>query len=552
MNQISVITQNIKHNWKSGLTVALVSIPLSISLAIASQTTPLAGIITAVWAGLTAAIFGGSNYNIIGPTGALSGILATFAILHGPETLPTLALTAGGLILLSYLLRLERFLNYVPGNTIQGFTLGVAFIIAFNQLNFALGLSNLPKHEHFLENVFESLKHLGQSSTASIIIFLIFTTALFVLAKYLKKIPGAILLTPFGIALGYLTTSGFLNIAIETLGSRYGNLELSLYTAPKFFFDYSLISASVTVAVVAILETMISAKIADGMTKTKHDSRKEMFGLGIANIASGIMGGIPATAALARTSVNAKSGATSKISAVISSVAIAVICVFLLSFFSYVPMAVIAAILVFAAIRMIEIHELKNLIRHDKPGLYIALFVFLVTVYADPLIGILIGSVISLLLFMNKLSQGHYEITLGHHRKGIAKRWINPQNEADLTSKSLHDTLVYSFNGTLVYINSQSHIARFKSQTNHHKYVILRFRALHFIDRDGVDALDEIIDMLHAQSKQVLISSLNHSIENALKHESDGYKDLKQRNLVFSSTEKALEYLKKIKSSPKK
>lgn len=541
---IDLLFLRLKQNWKAGLTVSLVSIPLSISLAIASQTSPVAGIITAVWAGLVAAIFGGSNYNIIGPTGALSGILGTFAIIHGADTLPTLAIVSGILILISYVLRLEKFLNYIPGSTIQGFTWGVAFIIAFNQLNFIFGLSGLEKHEHFLDNVIESLKHAGDLALPSLLVFIVFALSIFTLAKKTPKIPGAITLTPFGIVLGYLTTIGFLPFSLETLGSRYGDLTLTLFTAPHFFIDYSVLVAAVTVAVVAILETMISAKIADGMTKTKHKPRKEMFGLGLANIASGLMGGIPATAALARTSVNAKTGANSNVSAIISSIAIAVICVFLLSFFKYIPMAVIAAILVFAAARMIEMKEVKNMIRHDKAGLYIGLIVFAITVYADPLIGILAGSVIALLIFVNKISQGQYEMTLNDNKKGVIKVLTE---ETKVKTLDKHDTLVYTITGTLSYINSQAHISRFSTGTNGYQTVILRLRAMHFIDQDGVDALDEIIDIIHEQNKKVLISSINNQVVHMLERDSEGYQELKKQGLVFKTTELALAYLNKKK-----
>jgi SulP family sulfate permease len=144
---METLFKNIQNNWKSGITVSLVSIPLSVSLAVASQTSPVIGILTAVWAGLIASIFGGSNYNIIGPTGALSGILAAYALMYGPATLAPLAIVAGIFILIAYIAKLERFLVFVPGSTVQGFTLGVAVIISLGQLNFALGLSHLPKHE---------------------------------------------------------------------------------------------------------------------------------------------------------------------------------------------------------------------------------------------------------------------------------------------------------------------------------------------------------------------------------------------------------------------
>ncbi len=150
MNNIS---GRLKQNWKAGVTVSLVSIPLSVSLAIAAGATPVAGIITAIWAGFFAALLGGSNFNIVGPTGALSGILATYAFLHGAQSLALLAIATGIIILISWILRLERYLVFIPANTIQGFTLGVAFIIGMNQLNFALGLPKLPGHEKFVDNM---------------------------------------------------------------------------------------------------------------------------------------------------------------------------------------------------------------------------------------------------------------------------------------------------------------------------------------------------------------------------------------------------------------
>jgi SulP family sulfate permease len=205
-------------------------------------------------------------------------------------------------------------------------------------------------------------------------------------------------------------------------------------------------------------------------------------------------------------------------------------------------MAVIAAILVFAAVRMIEMHELRNMIRHDWMGMGIALIVFAITIYADPLIGILAGTVISLLIFVNKVSQGQYEVTLNDHKKGVIKRLTE---EMDESVAQPHDTLVYSINGTLVYINSQAHIARFEGGTKGYSNVILRLRELHFIDRDGVDALDEIIDLIHEQGKRVLISSANDQVAKILARECEVYQQLKKQGLVFKSTEDALLFLKK-------
>lgn len=530
---LNAVTQRIHANWKSGITVSLVSIPLSVSLAIASQSTPLAGIITAIWAGLIASLFGGSKFNITGPTGALSGILATYAIIHGADALATLAIVAGFMILLSYLLRFEKFLVFVPASTIQGFTLGVAFIIAFNQFNFAFGLHDLPKHEKFIENIIESIKHLYQAQLASALTFTIFLSALILLLKVFNKIPAIILLAPVGILLGYLSQSGIIAFYLETLGTRYGGINPQLFVVPTLFFDYSLITAGVTVSIVAILETMISAKIADGMTKTKHNSRKEILALGLANIASGFAGGIPATAALARTATNIKSGANSKSSATISSIFVAVISLFFLSFFKYIPMAVIAAILVSVAIRMIERKHLALLLKHDRKGFVVCMLVALITIIEDPIVGIFFGTAVSLIIFAEKISKGQFELVLGHAKKGIVEQ-LSGDSLKEINKK--HDVLVYSIKGILSYINGQSHVVRFHKNLNGYKQVIIRMRDVYYIDLDGVEALEEIIETIQAQGKQVLISSLNPLVKIQLEQTSKIFKDLEKNNFVFNKT----------------
>ena len=198
------------QNWKSGLTVALASIPLSISLAVAANATPLMGIITAVWAGIIASMFGGSNYNIVGPTGALSGILASYVLLHGIETLPILAIVSGVIILLVYVFHLAKYIIYVPASVVHGFTLGVAFLIAFNQFNFATGLSGLEVHESFIMNLWESLKHITSIDPATLVVFFLGLIFLFVWGRYVQRFPGPIVLAPVGILLGYFSQKGLL------------------------------------------------------------------------------------------------------------------------------------------------------------------------------------------------------------------------------------------------------------------------------------------------------------------------------------------------------
>lgn len=531
---------NVKQNLKSGLTVSLISIPLSVSLAVASNVSPLIGIITGIWAGLIAGIFGGSHYNIVGPTGALSGVIATYVLLHGLGSLPTLTVLVGILILIAYMLRLERYLILIPSGVIHGFTLGVAFIIALNQLNSALGLQNLAVHEHFFENVVESLRHVSSTSLSTVGIFLLFLIGLFIFKKITPKLPGAIILAPVGIILGYLSTQQIIPLALQTLGSKFSDFSFRLFQPMHWEFSSDMVQVAAVIALIAILETMLSAKIADAMTHTKHQQRKEMFGLGLANIVSGLVGGMPATAALARTSLNIKTGATHRSSAILNTIFMAVISLLLLGYFSYIPMAVIASILVFVAAQMVELKHFIKFWYFEKSSFVVAIVVAVVTIVEDPIIGILLGATISLLLFVNRLSHGHFDLKLNKFDEGIVGSVVD---EKVKEIKENADVVLYSIRGKLCYINSRAHVARFESELHKYKYVILRLREVYFIDLDGIEALDEIINLSEARGQQVLLTSVDPGVLSLLEQSSSGYKRLRTQNLVFEKTQYALQFL---------
>lgn len=526
----------LKDNWQAGVSVSLVSMPLAISLAVASHSNPIAGIITAIWAGLIASFFGGSNYNIIGPTGALSSILAAYAIGHGEGSLSMLAILTGVFIFIAYIFKLERYLVFFPASTIHGFILGVALTISLNQINAALGLSNLQVHENLMLNFYESCAHISSASWITFAFFIIFLATLFILVKLTPRIPGAIILAPITIAIGALSASGWLPFTLQTLQSKYPNLAPMLFQLPVFHFSPSLLMPALTIAIVAILETMISARIADGLTQTTHNKRREMFGLSLANIASGIAGGIPATAALARTALNIKTGATDKLAATICSIGVALIAFLFLSFFKYIPLAAIAAMLVFVSIKMVEKEHFLRMFRVDKKNFILSLVVAFITVYEDPIIGLLLGATIAMLIFMEKISQGHFEL-----------RTTFPVKDQQVTVGQIpQDTLIYAIKGQLAYINAQSHIAQLEQTPETYKNIILDLRGLHFIDLDGVETFGEIINHLHQLKKGVLISSLRPFIATMLS-ECHEFKVLNEKGYVFPSTEQALLFLKAAK-----
>ncbi len=532
MNFHSFFTK-LKANWQAGLSVSLVSMPLAISLAVASHSNPIAGIITAIWAGLIASLLGGSNYNIIGPTGALSSILAAYAISHGEGSLSMLAILTGIFIFIAYLFKLERYLIFFPASTIHGFILGVALTISLNQTNAAFGLSGLPLHEKFLLNFYESCTHLSSASWITFCFFIVFLITLFILVKLMPRIPGAIILAPATIIIGALSSEGWLPFTLQTLQSKYPNLSPTLFQLPDFHLSPSLLMPALTIAIVAILETMISARIADGLTHTRHNKRREMFGLSLANIVSGLAGGIPATAALARTALNIKTGATDKISATICSIFIALIAILFLTFFRYIPLAAIAAMLVFVSVKMVEKEHFVRMFRVDKKNFALSLIVAFITVYEDPIIGLLFGATIAMLIFMEKISQGHFEL-----------RTMFPDiRPAATTNKTQplpnQNTLIYAIKGQLAYINAQSHIAQLEQTPDHYKNIILDLRGLHFIDLDGVEAFSEIINHLQQLKKNVVISHVRPFIAKML-HESNEFKTIKETGRIFATTEQAL------------
>jgi len=530
--------KNIKLNWKAGLTVALISIPLSISLAMASQSSPVAGIITAIIAGLIGAIFGGGEYNVIGPTGALSGVIAGFALINGAELVPALTLIAGFVILIGYFLHVEKYLVLIPSSVIHGFTFGIAVILILNQADFIFGLNHLPQKSNVIENMMVVIPNYKIIDWTTVLAFALFLSSLFILRRFKSPIPGAIILAPIAIAIGFLAKTGYIpNLSFYTLGDRFGDISLVFTHISKFTINKQLIYTAITVSFIAIIETMLSAKIGDKMTDTKHNPRKELLSLGLANIGSGLLGGIPATAALARTSLNIKSGATHRSSGVMSVVFITLISFFLLSYFKFIPMVAISAILVDVALQMIETKHFRKFWKYEKNSLYIAFFVAAGTVIEDPIVGVFVGVAVTLVLFIEKMSRGHFEVSI-NNETGIVTSFSGDKLKPLKEDGSI---LLYSIRGNLLYINCKAHLARFESNTfDNYKTVIFRLREVYMIDLDGIEALDEMIHILKSKNIVVFITSVSDSLRKKLRRSSHEFIYMENHGLVFDKTRYAL------------
>ena len=532
----------ILQNWKSGIAVSIVSIPLALALAISSGATPTQGIITAFWAGLIGGVFGSSNYNIIGPTGALAGILMTFAFTHGYEVLPIIAILSGLLISIAYLFKFDRFIIFIPQAVIHGFSLGVAFIIGMGQLDNILGIVNVPKTEHFITNVITILQNLYQANWLIFIAFTLSTLFILFWNKKIPKIPGAAIISFVGIVSMLIIKHFNFSFDILTLGDKYNSIHATLFENPFSQFNLSLLLRkdiwiiSIATAIIAILETLISGQIANIMTKTKFNRHKEILGLSIANIGSGIFGGIPATAALARTALNIKSGANHKTSAIINSIFIGIISIFFIKYFELIPMFVIASILVVVAINMVEKKHFIHLIENEKTAFIISLFVAILVIVEDPMVGLIIGSVIALLIFVNKLSYGQTEILIWNN--GIMTESVL-KNEFIKKTIIDSDIIVYKISGTLTYINMPAHIETINKIKNN-KYVIISLRHAFYADVDGIDYLGEIIEILKSNNnKHIVLSGINKDIQTKINH-TDFYKRKLLEKKIYKRTSEAI------------
>lgn len=529
----SPLWTEIKNNWKSGVTVSLVNVPLSISLAIAGGGDPVRGIATAFWAGLFSSVLGGSHYNIVGPTGALSSVLNDASFNYGADILPLLAIISGVMCLIIWVFSIDKYIMFIPSSVEQGFTVGVAILIAGSQFNSAFGLDR-PGQGSFVKNMYDSFQHLGETNPYAFGLFFIQFIVLFFLVQKFPKIPWSIIITMIGILLGFLSNSELIPINISTLDNKYPGLELDLVKFPKFStdqFNFAVISYSFTITFIAILETLISARIADSMTKTTHSQSREVFGVGVANIVTGVFGGMPATAALARTALNINNGATSRISGILNCVSVLVLSLIAFPLFKFIPMPTVAALLVIVAIRMVAFHHIKHMFLYDKVMFIVLILVALICIIEDTMYGILIGAVISLLLFADRMSSGHGELHYGKQKEIISqinlKKLDKAQTKQECTilfpqTEGSEDSIIYQINGQLSYINAIFHLNRIKKIMNASspKVFIFAFRYLDHIDLDGVDQLLNAINVIEEKKGFVVLSGFNNRrvSDTLLKH----------------------------------
>lgn len=541
-----------KNNILSGLTVGIIALPLSMALAIATGVPPQLGLYTAIIAGIFAAIFGSSKINISGPTAAFVVILIPIVQEFGITGLLLCGLLSGIILIFIGILKLGTLIELIPYPVTVGFTSGIAVVIATFQIKDFFGLTISNFEGSYLDKIYLLSTSFHTIDFAEFTIGLMTLLLLILWQKAKSKIPAAL------IALTFTTIIvAFLNIYIPTLdistisstfhykiGDLEGNgippipLQFSLPWGNLNIQDinldllYKLFPHAIAIAILGALESLLCAVISDGMTGNKTDPNKELIGQGITNIIVPFFGGIPATAAIARTVVNIKSGANSKISSIIHALFILVAITFISTYLSYLPMASLSALLLMVAWNMSEVKHFVNIIKvAPKNDVYVLLTCFILTVLIDMQVAVAVGIGLASVLFI-KRTIDLYSIEL-----------VNTQN-LTVHPDIPENISIYDINGPMFFGAAQNALKTLLNTNEDTNIVILNMKNVTMIDITAMVALKSIIDNFKNHDKKLIFSGLNTRILKKLTKANFKFDENNLKN--FIDIDEAIAYSKTV------
>lgn len=488
----------------SGIIVAVIALPLSVALGIASGVSPEKGLITAIIAGFFISFLGGSRVQIGGPTGAFVVIVYGIIEKYGIEGLIISTIMAGAILIIMGLLKFGDMIKFIPCTITTGFTAGIAVTLLSTQVKDFLGLSidNVPS-----EFIHKWASYISNISTAKIPTILVGGLSLLILIywpKINKTMPGSL------VALIVATVLvKFLGLPVETIGDRFGEISSSI-PAPKLVAISAdtfvrLISPAVTIAALAAIESLLSAVVADGMIGKKHNSNMELVAQGVANIASALFGGIPATGAIARTAANVRNGGRTPISGVVHAITLLLIMLVFMPLAKLIPMTALAAILIIVSYNMSDIKEFKSLLRAPKSDVTVLLVTFLLTVVFDLVIAIAAGMIIAMLLFVKKMSDSTKVSCIDDSTKTI-EGTSQPENYVQAISNN--KILAYEVNGPLFFGAAQHLNGILDKLEASTEVLIIRMNYVPTMDVTAYDGLKKIYRECKKRNIALLLSEV--------------------------------------------
>ena len=480
-----ITKQQIMKDIIAGIIVAIIALPLSIALAIASGVSPEKGLITAIFAGFVISFLGGSKVQIGGPTAAFVTIIYSIIQEHGLDGLITAVIMAGVMLVIMGLLKFGTLIKYIPKTITVGFTAGIALSLMSTQLKDFLGLKidNVPSE--FIPKWGSYFSHINSLDVWSIVIGALCIGIIVLWPKINKTIPGSMI----ALIIATLLVK-FMNIPIDTIGSRFTEISSSIPAPSLPSFSIATINKlfvpAVTIAILGALESLLSAVVADEMIGDTHDSNMELIAQGLANIASGLFGGIPATGAIARTASNVKSGGRSPISGMVHAITLLITMLVLMPLAKMIPMTALSAILIVVAYNMSEWRTFKSLLKAPKSDIAVLLITFGCTVIFDLVVAIGCGMVMTMALFMKRVSDTT-EI------RDLVDEEVFDDEITRVLEKADGKINVYQVNGPMFFGVVQEFISKMKELESTTEVVILDMRHTHAVDASAIDAMTKLL-----------------------------------------------------------
>ena len=507
--------QTLTADIMAGIIVGIVALPLAIAFGIASGVTPEKGIITAIISGFIISLLGGSKVQIGGPTGAFIVIIYGIIQKYGIEGLMIATVMAGVFLLLFGLLKLGTIIKYIPYPIVVGFTSGIAVTIFTTQIKDLFGLTIESVPSDFIEKWGCYLSHFSTADLWCSIVGILSVVIIALTPKVSKKIPGSLVAIIVMTVAALILKNYFGVTTIETIGDRF-SVSSAIPDAhmPAMTWDTikSLVAPALTIAVLGAIESLLSATVADGVIGAHHNSNTELVAQGLANIASPIFGGIPATGAIARTMTNINNGGKTPVSGIVHAIVLLLIFLFFMPLAKYIPMACLAGVLVIVSYGMSGWRSFLALMKNPKSDVTVLLITFFLTIIFDLTVAIEVGLIIACLLFMKRVS----EIT---DVKAVTDE-INEESDM-IKDNAEHLTIpegveVYEINGPYFFGAGNKFEEVMAAFGDRPKVRIIRMRKVPFVDSTGIHNLTNLCEMSHIEGIEVVLSGVCEKVHKQL------------------------------------
>lgn len=503
------------NDLTAGIIVGIVALPLAIAFAIASGVEPERGLFTAIIAGFFISLLGGSRVQIGGPTGAFAVIVYGVVAKYGYSGLAAATVMAGILLIMLGAFKMGGLVKFIPYTIVTGFTAGIAVTIATGQIGDFLGLSISVFPEGFskmpgnfvgkIETYAMNITHINYYSLimASVCLALIF-----IWPHFCKKIPGSLIVIILATAANILLKK-YTGLETDTIGLRYGSIPSTLPSPllPQFSVETitALFPTSISIAVLAAIESLLSAVVADGMTGTKHDSDTELIAQGIANIASPIFGGIPATGAIARTATNIKNGGKTPVAGIIHAITLLLIMLILGKYAVYIPMAALSAVLINVSWNMAGFPAVKALLKGQKSDIFVLAATFLITIFIDLTVAIEFGLGFAAFFFIKKM----IDVSEVQNKRDSIAGGISGNEFLEENIEIPESAVVYEIDGPLFFGTVRKFEFAIERAGANAKVLILRMQNMIYIDAGGIRALEQAKAACDKNGITIVISGIH-------------------------------------------